>query len=71
MIDVANCGDKDKVVLQSVRAVDHRGRRVTQSEDIVSGDQLTSRLNELIPKLWPVAVANLVGRPTLGRAHKP
>jgi hypothetical protein len=58
LIDVADRGDK--VVLQSVWVVDHRGRRVTQAEDIVSGDQLIGRLNELIPELWPAAVASLV-----------
>jgi hypothetical protein len=47
-----NIADRDgRVVLQSIWVVDARGRRVTQSEDIVSKDELIDRLNELIPKL--------------------
>jgi hypothetical protein len=45
-----------EIVMKAPRAdpvwvVDARGRRVTQSEDIVSKDELIGRLNELIPNL--------------------
>jgi hypothetical protein len=50
-----------RVILRSIWRVDRGGRRMTQSEEIVSEDQLIGRLNKLIAKFWPADVLSSGG----------